>query len=76
MFAGYGENFDRFQGTHVCWRSHHPRIRQHTGNISTTPLNDFGRAGTTIGKQGQVPGKNDVKALYRVTLPAQHVAGI
>jgi len=76
MVAGYSENFQRFQGTRISWRSHEPRIRQHTGNISLAPLNDLVRPGTTIDEQSQSPGKNDVKSLHLATLHTQHFACI
>src|SRR5260370_29905642 len=76
MVAGYSENFQRFQGTRISWRSHEPRIRQHTGNISFAPLNDLVRPGTTIDEQSQSPGQNDVKSLHLATLHTQHFASI
>ena len=76
MVARYNENFQRFQGSRIPWRGHEPRIRQHTGNISFTPLNDLVRPSTTIDEQSQSPGKNDVKSLHLATFHTQHFASI
>ena len=75
MVTGYSENFRRFQGTHISWRSHEPRIRQHTGNISRAPLNDLVRPGTTIDEQSQSPAKNDVKSLHLDSLCPKSALG-
>src|SRR5438270_9536807 len=75
LVAGNGENFDRFEGDYISWRSDEPRIRQHAGDLTCMPLEEFCRPGTTIDKQSQPAGENDVKTLDLAALPAQQLAG-
>ncbi len=76
MVAGYRENLHRFQGNHISWRSHHPRIRQHTANITLAPLNGLARPGATIDEQSRSAGKKDVKGLHLAALCTQHFSSI
>src|ERR1700734_2437477 len=67
MLTRYSENLRGLLGARISRRSHETRIRQHTRNISRTPLNEFGWPRTTINEQSHSPGKNDVKEPHRIT---------